>query len=74
MFQVSVTMLSANANVRGCRHRLRPEMSASASAPAAAPDAPVIADSPQEDFGWLDHPMFEGPSADEAPSRWVWNY
>ena len=44
---------------------VRPEVSASASAPAA-PDVPVIADSPEEDFGWLDHPMFEGPSADEA--------
>ena len=45
---------------------VRPEVSASASAPAA-PGVPAIADSPEEDFGWLDHPMFEGPSADEAP-------
>ena len=46
---------------------VRPEVSASASAPAA-PDVPAIADSPQgDDYGWLDHPMFDGPSADEAP-------
>ena len=29
---------------------------------------PAIADSPQEDFAWLDHPMFDEPSADEAPA------
>ena len=32
---------------------VRPEVSASTSAPTAA-DVPAIADSPQEDFGWMD--------------------
>ena len=44
---------------------VRPEVSVPASAPAAR-DVPAIADSPQEDFGWLDHPIFDSPSADEA--------
>ena len=51
------------ASLRAQPSSVRPEVS---SAPVA-PDVPVIADSPEEDFGWLDHPMFEGPSADEAP-------
>ena len=62
-----------NAECKRKRERLqaqpssvRPEVSASASAPAAS-DVPAIADSPQEDFGWLDDPMFDSPLADEAP-------
>ena len=57
---------------------VRPEVSVPASAPAA-PEVPAIADSPQEDFSWLDHPMFDSPPAEEDEvipmelSGWMWS-